>query len=49
MIDSGQSVNMPNPIDGFTGLHYAVDSGNVEAVKTLLHLNAGILHRLSGI
>ena len=41
MVEAGQNVNSPNPVDGFTGLHYAVISGNLEVVKTLLDKNAG--------
>ena len=41
MLDAGQNVNLSNPSDGFTGLHYAVDSGNLEAVRALLFRHAG--------
>ncbi|KAL5264637.1 hypothetical protein ACHWQZ_G005652 [Mnemiopsis leidyi] len=40
LLKSGQNVNLPNSIDGFTGLHFAVDSGNLETVKILLDENA---------
>lgn len=39
-IRSLNGINSPNPVDGFTGLHFAVDSGNIEAVKTLLRVKA---------
>ncbi|XP_063675469.1 transient receptor potential cation channel subfamily A member 1 homolog [Bolinopsis microptera] len=40
MLDAGQDVNLSNSSDGFTGLHYAVDSGNLEAVRALLFRHA---------
>jgi len=43
LLASGFKVNAPNPLDGFTGLHYAADTGNTNVVKLLItKYNAGL-------